>query len=58
MFELFIYDTRQQWRAMQNGADTERSKSKNNLHEPPWYKKRVKEMELENYVPQPNIQVR
>ena len=39
-------------------ADTERSKSKNNLHEPPWYEKRVKEMELENYVPQPDIQVR
>jgi len=43
---------------MQNEADTERSKSKNNLHETPWYEKRVAGMELENYVPQPGIQVR
>jgi len=48
IFESFIHDTRQQWRAMQNDADRERSKSENNLHEPPWYEKRFKEMELEN----------
>ena len=49
--------TRQQWRAMQNDADTERSNLNNNLHEPPWYEKRVEAMELGNYVPQ-LVQVR
>ena len=42
---------------MQNDADTVRSNSNNNLHEPPWYEKRVEAMELGNYVPQ-LVQVR
>jgi len=49
--------TRQQLRAMQNDADTERSKSKDNIHEPPRYEKRVEATELGNYVPQ-LVQVR
>jgi len=52
--------TRQEWRAMQNEADQERSGSKNlnKQHEPPWYEKSVEAMEFDDYVLQPDIQVR
>jgi hypothetical protein len=45
---------------MQNEADQERSGSKNlnEQHEPPWYEKSVEAMEFDDYVLQPDIQVR